>query len=145
MKNGGVVMKTYFSLLLVAAGLLFASTAQAQAIRVKADIPFDFVVGNTVYRAGTYTIAATTQTSNALLLDGGNARAIVMPNVCSLSLPSNSTKLVFDRMGSSYFLSQVWVEGRSDGREFPKSKAELQMAKNHTPSESVTVVAQLIH
>jgi hypothetical protein len=138
-------MKTYFSLILVAAALLFASTAQAQAIHVKADIPFDFVVGDTVYPAGTYTIAPTSQSSNALLLDGGDARALVIPNHCSLSLPSKSTKLVFDRMGSSYFLSQVWVAGRSDGREFPKSKAELQMAKNHTPSENVTVVAQLIH
>jgi len=138
-------MKTYFSLVLVAAALLFASTAQAQAIHVKADIPFDFVVGNTVYPAGTYTIVPATEASNALLLDGGDARAMVMSNHCSLSLPSKSTKLVFDRMGSSYFLSQIWVEGRSDGREFPKSKAELQMAKNHTPSESVTVVAQLIH
>ena len=138
-------MKTYFSLILVAAALLSASTAQAQAIHVKADIPFDFVVGNTVYPAGTYTITPTSESSNALLLDGGDARALVIPNHCSLTLPSKSTKLVFDRMGSSYFLSQDWVEGRSDGREFPKSKAELQMAKNHTPSESVTVIAQLIH
>jgi hypothetical protein len=138
-------MKTYFSLVLVAAALLFASTAQAQALHVKADIPFDFVVGNTVYAAGTYTIAPATQSSNALLLDGGDARAIVLPNQCSLTLPSKATKLVFDRMGDTYFLSQVWVEGRTDGREFPKSKNELQMAKNHTPSESVTVVAQLVH
>jgi len=138
-------MKTYFSLVLVAAALLFASTAQAQAIHVKADIPFDFVVGNTVYPAGTYTIVPAAEASNALLLDGGDARAMVMSNHCSLNLPSRSTKLVFDRMGSSYFLSQVWVEGRSDGREFSKSKAERRMAKNHTPSESVTVVAQVIH
>jgi hypothetical protein len=138
-------MKTYFSLVLVAAALLFASTAQAQALHVKADIPFDFVVGNTVYAAGTYTIAPATQSSNALLLDGGDVRAIVIPNQCSLTLPSKATKLVFDRMGDTYFLSQVWVEGRTDGREFPKSKNELQMAKNHTPSESVTVVAQLVH
>jgi hypothetical protein len=48
-------------------------------------------------------------------------------------------------MGYTYFLRQVWVEGRTDGREFPKSKSEVHMAKNHTPSESVTVVAQLIH
>ena len=138
-------MKAYFSLVLVAAALLFASTAQAQALHVKADIPFDFVVGNTVYPAGTYTLAPATQSSNALLLDGGDARAFVMPNPCSLALPSQATKLVFDRMGGTYFLRQVWVEGRTDGREFPKSKPELQMARNQTPGESVTVVAQLTH
>jgi hypothetical protein len=138
-------MKKYFSLALLAAALLFASTAQAQALHVKADVPFDFIVGNTVYSAGTYTIGPATQSSNALLLDGGDARAIVMPNHCSLTLPSENTRLVFERMGDTYFLRQVWVEGRTDGREFPKSKSELQMAKNHTPTESVTLVAQLTH
>jgi hypothetical protein len=138
-------MKKYFSFALLAAALLFASTAQAQALHVKAAIPFDFVVGNTVYSAGTYTIGPATQSSNALLLDAGDTRAIVLPNHCSLTLPSESTKLVFDRMGDTYFLKQIWVEGRTDGREFPKSKSEVQMAKNHTPSESVTVVAQLTH
>ena len=80
-----------------------------------------------------------------MLLDGGDTRAIVVPNQCSLALPSETTKLVFDRMGNTYFLKQVWVEGRTDGREFAKSKSEVQMAKNHTPSESVTLVAQLTH
>ena len=137
-------MKKYFSFVLLVAALLFASTAQAQALHVKADIPFDFGVGNTVYSAGTYTIGPATQSSNALLLDGAT-RAIVLPNHCSLTLPSESTKLVFERMGDTYFLKQIWVEGRTDGREFPRSKSEVQMAKNHTPSESVTVVAQLTH
>jgi hypothetical protein len=138
-------MKNCFSFVLVAAALLFASTAQAQALNVKADIPFDFVVGNTLYSAGTYTIGPATQSSNALILDGGDGRTIVMPNRCSSTLPSKATKLVFERMSGTYFLSQIWVEGRTDGREFPKSKTELEMAKNHRPSESVTVVAQLIH
>ena len=138
-------MKNNFSFVLLAAALLFASTAQAQTLQVKANIPFDFVVGNTVYSAGTYTIGPATQSSNALLLDGADTRAIVMPYQCSLALPSETTKLVFERMGDTYFLRQVWVEGRTDGREFPKSKSELQMAKNHTPSESVTLVAQLTH
>jgi len=138
-------MKTCFSLVLLAAALFFGSTVQAQELRVKADIPFDFVVGNTVYSAGTYTIAPALQSSSALLLDNGDSRSIVMPNQCSSVRPSATSVLVFDRMGGTYFLHQVWVEGRTDGREFPKSKTELQMAKNHTASENVTVVAQLIH
>jgi len=138
-------MKKYFSLVLVAAALLFASTARAQELRVKADIPFDFVVGNTVYSAGTYTIGPALHSTNALLIEGPDARNIVLPNPCSSTLPAKTTVLVFDRVGSAYFLNRIWVEGRTDGREFPKSKTELQMAKNHTPSDNVTVVAQLIH
>lgn len=138
-------MKKYFSFALVAAALLFASTARAQEIRVKADIPFDFVVGNTVYSAGTYTIGPAMQASAALLLDGSDTRAIVVPNHCASAKPANTTKLVFDRMGGTYFLHQIWVEGRTDGREFPKSKTELQMASNGTQTDSVAIVARLIH
>lgn len=138
-------MKKYFSLTLVAAALLFASTARAQELRVKADIPFDFVVGTTVYSAGTYTIGPVMLASNALLLDGGDARTIVIPNTCSKLEPAKSTKLVFDRMGGTYFLHQIWVEGRASGAEFPKGKTEIQMASNGTKNDSATVVAQLIH
>ena len=137
-------MKKYFSLVLVAAALLFASTAQAQEILVKANIPFDFVVGDTVYSAGTYTIAPALYSTSAMLLEGPDARNIVMSNHCSSALPSKTTVLVFDRMGDTYFLNQVRVQGRSDGREFPKSKAERKLAKNQ-PSDSVTIAAQLIH
>lgn len=138
-------MKKYFSLVFVAAALLFASTAQAQELRVKANIPFDFVVGSTVYSAGTYTIGPALHSTNAMLLEGPDARNIVMPNPCSSTLPSKDTVLVFDRMGDTYFLNRIWVEGRTDGRQFPKSKTELQMAKNHTANDSVTIAAQLIH
>ena len=135
-------MKKYFSLVLMAATLVFASTARAQELRVKADIPFDFVVGNTVYVAGTYTIRPATQNSNALLLDG-DTRGFVIPNECSSTQPAKSTKLVFDRMGDTYFLRQIWMQGNAIGREIPKGKAELRMASN--PAESVTVAAKLIH
>ena len=53
-------MKNYFSFVLLAAALLFASTAQAQALHVKADIPFDFVVGNGVLRGGLHHRASDT-------------------------------------------------------------------------------------
>jgi hypothetical protein len=135
-------MKKYFILALVAAALVFASTAQAQALRVRADIPFDFVVGNTVYAAGTYTIGPATQNSNALLVDG-DTRGFIIPNECSSTQPAQSTKLVFDRMGDTYFLHQIWVQGNATGREIPKGKAELRMAAK--PAESVTVAAKLIH
>ena len=134
-------MKKYFSLILVAAALVFASTARAQELRVRADIPFDFVVGNTVYAAGTYTIGPATHNSSALLLDG-DTRGFVIPNECSSNQPSKSTKLVFDRMGDTYFLHQIWVEGNPIGREIPKGKAELRMAAN--PAENVTVSAKLM-
>ena len=44
-------------LLFVFASLFFITgSLRAQSVTLKADIPFNFVVGNTMYHAGAYTI-----------------------------------------------------------------------------------------
>ena len=59
--------------------------------------------------------------------------------------PTEVTVLVFQRLGDNYFLSQVWTEGSSSGREFPKSKREVQLAKNNSKPELVIVAANISH
>ena len=49
----------------------------------------------------------------------------------SKAQPADGTTLVFQRLGDNYFLYQVWTAGNSLGREFPMSKAEVQVAKNY--------------
>lgn len=38
-------------------------------------------------------------------------------------------RLVFNRYGEEYFLSQVWTDGGQLGRELPKSKRERSLEK----------------
>ena len=39
------------------------------------------------------------------------------------------TKVVFKRYGDEYFLSQVWISGRSTGRELRKSRQERALER----------------
>jgi hypothetical protein len=137
-------MKRVIGLFLVAAASLLGTTARAQDLRVKATIPFDFVVSGRVYSAGEYTIRTISETSPALSIrsEEGNGVKVVLSNPCNSSDAAQQTKLVFSRVGDSYFLHQIWTEGSAYGRAFAKSKAEVEMAANHD-TETVVVAANI--
>ena len=53
-----------------------------------------------------------------------------------------TTKLVFHRYGSQYFLAQIWTAGNDRGQELPKSGREREVAMDY-PAQNVVVVATL--
>jgi hypothetical protein len=141
-------MKNLRGLLVVAAAVLFASAAQAQEFGVKADIPFAFVVSNHVYPAGEYTVLTINPDSDNLWLRGsGEMKQTVAltPIRCYSRKTVESSKLVFHRVGDTYFLSQIWVQGNASGREFPESKREIELAATQGKAERVIVAVNLIH
>jgi hypothetical protein len=56
---------------------------------------------------------------------------------------SETSKLVFHRYGSQYFLAQVWSAGNSEGRELPRSRAEREVASNNQPAAQLVAIAAL--
>jgi hypothetical protein len=135
-------MKNALGFILVAASLLLASGAQAQTLRVRANVPFDFVAGDTVYTAGSYDIQ---NVSSAIVLrnEGKSESRLTIPHMCSSATPAKQTVLVFHRVGDEYFLYQIWTAGSDSGREFPAPKRETQLAQNGAKSEEVIVAANL--
>ena len=140
-------MKHLRSILLALTVLLLATAAQAQTANVKASIPFDFVVGDHAYSAGEYTVKSVSQGSAAIRIDNADEseKGISLSSACEKLQPATQTTLVFQRVGNSYFLYQIWTEGNSAGREFPKSKREVQLAKNNSKPELVMVAANISH
>ncbi len=140
-------MKNLRSILLALTVLLLATAAQAQTSSVKASIPFDFVVGDHAYPAGEYTVKSLSQGSAAIRIDNADEseKGITLSNACSKAQPAVGTTLVFKRLGDNYFLYQVWTAGKSLGREFPMSKAEVKIAKNYSNPELVIVAANISH
>jgi hypothetical protein len=125
--------------------LLVAACANAQSVKVTANVPFDFVVDKATLPAGAYSIDEMTHGSAALAIrnqDSGAARMELANHANSLNA-SPDTRLVFHRYGERYFLSQIWVAGETSGREFTISKREAEMAKNSQPVENVIVLAEL--
>lgn len=137
---------------LVMAGVMaltaMATTRVAQAQELLAvNIPFDFVAGNTQLPAGEYNVRVSAQTHTIILISRRDSAtsAFLVTNAAVSAEPQSESKLVFNRYGERYFLSQVWTEGNSQGRQLLKSAREKEMsqiAKNETQGQ-VTLVAGL--
>ena len=132
---------------LFALGLLMATASvYAQTIRVRAEIPFNFVVTGGTLPSAEYTIQSNQSIDHLLTLSSAGQKSIVfLANPC-LSLKarkvSGESKLVFRRYGDQYFLSEIWMEGSSVGYQLRKSRHELEMAQNYTV-DNVVVLAEL--
>jgi len=140
-------MKNLRSVLFVLAAILLVPVARAQQTGIKADVPFDFVVGNRAYPAGEYTLRAALTEGGVIRIDNMNEvlTAFTQSNPCSKATRATETKLVFHRMGGHYFLYQMWTDGNLTGREFPKGRIEVELAQNHEKPEVVIVAAVISH
>ena len=114
-----------FSLISLLSLLLVAGSAIAQTIHVRADVPFNFAVGDKSFPAGTYDVGSIDNVNTKILrlqARDGNSSMMVGSNAAENLKPANKTKLVFNRYGNRYFLSQIWVAGERRGHQLPKSR-----------------------
>ena len=115
------------TMLMLVVGLAFASAAVANGQSVKqltAEIPFDFIVADKTLRSGRYEVGRATSGGEVIAIrdaDGKNSMMRLTSEAGSNPRDSRA-RLVFHRYGSSYFLSQVWVNGT--GRQLAKTKQE---------------------
>ncbi len=130
---------------LIGLGLLLATaSAYAQTGVVKANVPFNFIVNKTELPAGEYMVQNLGLAGSAITIQSTDRKVVtvIVPNACeSLTVPMGS-KLVFHRYGAQYFLSQIWAEGNSRGKELPRSGREKEVAMDY-PAQEVVVVAAL--
>ena len=143
MKTRALVMAGVMALTAMA----FTRVAQAQEL-LAVNIPFDFVAGNTQLPAGEYTVRVSAPTHTIILISRKDSAtsAFLVTNAAVSAEPQSESKLIFNRYGERYFLSQVWTEGNSQGRQLLKSGREKEMsqiAKNETRGQ-VTLVAGLL-
>jgi hypothetical protein len=125
-------MKKLFGFALAAASLLLTSGAQAQTVHVRADVPFDFVMDNKAYPAGTYEIQTLDDNNGTVILKDADRRpeALAIIHACSSMQPAEKSKLVFKLVGGEYFLAQMWTAGNSTGAELRTPKRETLLARN---------------
>lgn len=122
--------------------LLAAGSAWAQNETVRANIPFGFTVNEQALPAGVYTITSADRGNTMLLIRGDGQSAIVLAQHAQKLQAPDKTKLVFRSYGGSrYFLSEIWREGDSNGRRFPKTSLEKELASNLKPDNVVIYAA----
>ena len=112
---------------LAIANFALAGTSFAQSTGVRANVPFDFTVGNKLLPAGTYTIKE--QSDHLIMITNHDKpiAAISLVNGDSHRSP-NGGKLMFHRYGSQYFLSEILCEQADMNLQLPTSKTEKRTA-----------------
>jgi hypothetical protein len=148
MKKRLVNMLTKFGFLSVIALVTAVGSAQAQSLayKLRANIPFDFVVADKKLSAGEYSIGRTRQDSDDNVLQissvDGRGNAIRSSTPVESRVLKNKGTLVFHRYGDQYFLSQVWPAGASTGRQLAKSRSEREIERNLAANSSAGKMAK---
>ena len=98
-----------------------------------ANIPFDFHVGKAMLPAGAYIVNRPANMLSHILkiqntTTGKSALISTLPG--SSANPSNQAKLIFNRYGADYFLSEVCNPYNWATYQLPKSKTEKEIARN---------------
>jgi len=127
---------TKISLLSAIVFVTAVSSAQGQSLenRIRANIPFDFIVAEKKLSSGKYSIGRARRNSDDTVLsisdvDGGLRATRSSSAVQTLQAKDKAT-LVFHRYGDQYFLFQVWPAGETIGRQFYESRSERDIERN---------------
>jgi len=143
-------MKKQAYTLFAIAGMLVAisvTSAYAQPVRLIANIPFNFVVKDKALPAGEYTIepiqVGATQALKIQSRDG-HITAIVSARYGLSGENRTEPKLVFNRFGEQYFLSEVLGFEEQVAYTLSGSRAEDRFAKsaNAPKQEQVFITGQ---
>jgi hypothetical protein len=131
----------FLVLITVIGAVLAIAPAHAESdSRVLVDIPFDFSVGNTPLKAGSYRIK---ELQSGILAfssqDGqGNQFALTVPDESANR--NHQPKLVFTRYGSEAFLNQVFLSGNDDCRQLLPSSRERKLIQERTSGEELSLL-----
>ena len=128
-----------FRFLALLAGVLFlGSTGYAQSVKIRAQIPFDFVLGEKVYPAGEYLVETLTGDSHSVLVralvsnQAAKNSALTVAYPTASAQPAKRTALAFRHLGNTYFLYQAKIADSPSGCQFLRSHMESKMVKAET-------------
>lgn len=124
--------KIIFSLVIAFSLLLSAATAATPAafgFKIKADIPFDFMVGKKKMTKGEYTIESANDNGLILIRKAKSGKGINILTVKDKHTDKHKSKLVFRRYDDQYFLARIWDGSGETVLKIEKSSAEKKVAK----------------
>jgi hypothetical protein len=127
--SSAISMSRTTARVIVAAAVMSAagvSIASAQT-RVVAKVPFDFVVGETVMPAGSYTVQGVEDEAGVVSVESADGRAAAVTLAQSTAPLEAFTEphLVFEKFGGRYFLARV-VAGAGDEQKILLTPAKME-------------------
>ena len=135
--------RSIVGVLVAVVAILAVNVAVAQS-PTKVNVPFNFIVGQQAMPAGSYELQKVGDRATLIASADGAAKKIVLSYHCE-SREMQDPKLVFDKIGDRYFLSQIWMTQSESGLQLPASKLEkeVRMSANAEPAGAETVVIAL--
>jgi hypothetical protein len=114
-----------FAILAVFFGLAVAGVQAQAPSKVEADIPFEFSAGKTTLKPGVYTIKRISG-DNLLLRRSDGTSAIILhaPQTLTSSDPNAIERLVFNKSGEQFSLSQIWLTVDTGRQLFVQRRSE---------------------
>ena len=94
----------------------------AQDRAVKANVPFDFTVGDKLLPAGTYLISA--ENDNVIKIENRDKHVTMLSTTTSDGKESKTGELVFNKYGDQYFLHDILCSQAAMNMAVPVSKQE---------------------
>jgi len=129
--------------LLAGGALLTLAVAFSSAQTIRANIPFAFVASGSNLSAGEYTVEGQGWTDQMLQLCNLQQHqcAFVVASQVESRRNNEPGKLVFNRYGNRYFLSEIW--SASIIQTLPKSRSERLLAKSGSEPVLAVIAAEL--
>jgi hypothetical protein len=130
-------MKLNLSLAILAAALTGPGLF-AQSMNYRADVPFNFQIGETQMPAGHYSVK---ETRGILTVAEANGKK----SVFRLTMPAErrsvtpDAKLAFNRYGDDYYLTNVWTAGSREGQALVQGKHEKELSIRFKPVQTAGI------
>lgn len=142
MKTRIIHLAGLLAIILLIPALLHAQMPIKQPL-FRVDIPFTFVAGGVHLPAGHYHVY---HPGDPYLIviekDDGLARAMAYVHPSTTNADESSTRLVFNRYGNQYFLSQVWTEPDQQVHQSFRCQSEENLMAQAGKPELVVVAAK---
>jgi hypothetical protein len=110
---------------------LLATTLAApfSTVRIRAEIPFDFMVGSKRMPKGEYLIESVGDSGTLTIRNAKKGKAVTFNTIRHKPTDSPKSKLIFNRYGEQYFLARIWDGSSETVLKLNKSKSEKRIAK----------------
>jgi hypothetical protein len=122
--------------------VLTSTTVQAQTTNLRANIPFEFRIGETRLPAGEYSI----QPAPGVLIvkeQSGDHKAAILFTTGEFRLdPLKTGEVEFNRYGDTYFLARIWLPDNQLGRAVIKTPREKELAAEAGIIQKVGIALQ---
>jgi hypothetical protein len=112
--------------------VLAVTSANAQSRRITINIPFDFVVGDSTFRSGVYTITSVAQNGSVILLRSAVGNRSVLLTAFNRASQShtdvaNRSNVVFKKENGVNYLWRISTQGYDVERELPLRPANTEV------------------